>query len=151
MSRLCSLTSWPPVSRGCILTNRRISNAIVDMPPNPVWNQFTPISDLLNATADTTVVGLTNRNNFGTPVSDPWFRADNCTLIEGGLPPVSCEAPSPLSFLGCQEQYQFCKVKASSSDRRGRSLESCTPLAGLYTLFPVFCSLSARPGTGPRF
>ncbi|KAH7066435.1 hypothetical protein BKA63DRAFT_557922 [Paraphoma chrysanthemicola] len=118
----------------------QISNAILDLPPNPTWKQFAPIDDLLNTTADTTIIGLTNRNMFGASVSDPWFRADNCTVIEGGLYPVVCEAPNPLSFLGCQQQYQFCKAGSADSsatpDSANKGSHSCTPLTGLYRLFP---------------
>lgn len=122
------------------MTHHRIRNAILDLPPNPIWNQFTPIDDLLNTTADTTVVGLTNRNNFGASVSDPWFRADNCTVLHGELFPEICQAPNPLSFLACQEQYQFCKAGSADSsatlDPATEGFHFCTPLTGLYKLFP---------------
>jgi hypothetical protein len=122
------------------LTHHRISNAILDLPLNPIWNQFAPIDDMLNTTADTTIIGLTNRNNFGALVSDPWFRADNCTVFPGSLAPMNCKAPNPLSFLGCQEQYQFCKAGSADSsatpDPATKGSHSCTPLAGLYKLFP---------------
>lgn len=122
------------------------------MPPNPVWNQFTPISDLSNTTADTTVIGLTNRNNFAAPITDPWFRADNCTLRPQGLPPIVCQAPNPLSFLGCQEQYQFCKVDParpnSTSGNANTGSDSCTPLTGLYKLFPDLMFVKGSPWNG---
>jgi hypothetical protein len=118
------------------------------MPWNPIWNQFSPINDLQNITADTTVIGLINRNTFESSVSDPWFRADNCTYTTGGFPPLSCEAPNPLSFLGCQEQYQFCKVTSSSADLAGGSPGNCTPLAGLFTLFPDLLFVKGPPWNG---
>jgi hypothetical protein len=116
-----------------IITLKRIrwASAILDLPPNPHWNHFTPIADILNTSADTTIIGLTNTMSFSTAITDPWFRADNCTTTPGWLAPMTCSAVEPFSFLGCQEQYQFCIANS-----RHTSSEYCTPLTGLYKLFP---------------
>jgi hypothetical protein len=126
------------------LTSRRWTNAILNLPPIPAWFPFTPIVDVQNTTADTTIIGLTNRNDFGTAIKDPWFTADNCTAAPGALVPTTCRASNPLSFLGCQEQYQFCKEDPLSSVSSSNS-KSCTPLTGLYVLFPdVFLAKGLR-------
>ncbi|KAH6620540.1 hypothetical protein C7974DRAFT_378566 [Boeremia exigua] len=108
-----------------------LANSILDLPYNPVYVQFTPIPDILNTSADFTVVELTNRMDYAVALEDPWFRADNCTETPGQLPPVLCTASNPASFLGCQEQYQFCKPGPTPPEP-----ESCTPLTGLFKLFP---------------
>jgi hypothetical protein len=53
---------------------------------------------------------------------------------------MDCEASNPLSFLGCQEQYQFCKADSADSSATpnpaNQGSDSCTPLTGIYKLFP---------------
>lgn len=88
-----------------------------------------------NTSGDTTLIGLSNHREFRNPVTDPWFTADSCTTNPSAMAPTTCKARNPLSFLGCQEQYQFCKVPQSPSS--SSSYENfCTPLTGLYALTP---------------
>lgn len=123
----------------------RWRNDILGLSLNPSWEQFLPNSDIVNTSADTTIIGLTNRMGYGTAITDPWFLADNCTASEWILAPTLCKAANPLSFLGCQEQYQFCKAGPTSSDSPKADAESCTPLTGLYRLFPdLFLAKGAR-------
>lgn len=120
----------------------RWTNDILDLPPIPAWFPFTPIPDVQNTTGDTIIIGLTNRNDFASPIADPWFAAENCSTVSGSLISTTCRAANPLSFLGCQEQYQFCKTET------GFTADSCTPLTGLYRLFPEVFLAKGSPWNG---
>ncbi|KAF2186095.1 hypothetical protein K469DRAFT_777276 [Zopfia rhizophila CBS 207.26] len=86
---------------------------------------FEPIPELQSNNSDTIIVGLMNRMVFRTAVRDPWYNAQNCsnTTLVSALA-TGCKATNMLSWLGCQERYQFCT----------HNEEHCTPLTGLYTI-----------------
>ncbi|KAJ8105583.1 hypothetical protein OPT61_g10087 [Boeremia exigua] len=111
-------------------------SAILDLPFNPVYEPFSPSPDIVSTSADTAIIGLTNRMAYGTAVTDPWFLAENCTKNPLFFPSSLCKAVEQLSFLGCQEQYQFCKAGTAASSQGTLNSGSCTPLTGLYRLFP---------------
>lgn len=112
--------------------------SFLDIPLERVWESspFLPIPELQNSTVDTTLIGISNRIAYATPVRDPLFLADECNpnpaATNGSRRNVAtmdviCQAPNPVSFIGCQEQYSFCKESSSL----------CTPLTGLYPLAPA--------------
>ncbi|USP79295.1 hypothetical protein yc1106_06569 [Curvularia clavata] len=124
------------------------TNAILDLPPIPAWFSFTPIPDLQNTTADMIIIGLTNRIDFASAINDPWFAAENCSIVAGALEATTCRAANPMSFLGCQEQYQFCKADHRSPSSGTPTPESCTPLTGLYRLYPDIFLAKGFPWNG---
>lgn len=125
-----------------MLTSDRWASVIPGLPLNPLWLQFAPIPDLVNMTADTALISLMSSYDYSAESTDPWFRIDNCTTSTGFMS-TTCISANPLSFVGCQEQYQLCKEDASPES------DSCTPLTGYYSLFPDLSPTkgSARNGT----
>ncbi|KAF2790202.1 hypothetical protein K505DRAFT_251716 [Melanomma pulvis-pyrius CBS 109.77] len=112
-----------------------------DQPYNLMWataflnyhgdqsTPFDPIPELQSSDSDTIVISLANRILYRTAVSDPWFNAQNCTYAiydnsTGGNIPNGCASTNALSFLGCQERYQFCTYNQAT----------CTPFTGLYSI-----------------
>lgn len=85
--------------------------------------------------------------NYATAITDPWFRADNCTTTNWVMVPERCKAENPLSFLGCQDQYQFCKAESLSSNQITTN-SVCTPLTGLFKLFPDIFLARGTPWNG---
>lgn len=83
---------------------------------------FTPIPELQTEDADLSLIYLRNRVSFRNPITDPFLNAQNCSTdkTKGHL----CTSTNTLSFMGCNERYQFC-----TSDNK-----VCTPLTGLYAL-----------------
>ncbi|KAF3004370.1 hypothetical protein E8E13_009864 [Curvularia kusanoi] len=112
------------------------NNAILDLPPIPAWFSFTPIPDLQSPAADMMMIGLTNRNDFASAVNDPWFAAENCSIVPDALVASTCRAENPISFLSCQEQYQFCRPDPKSPSSKTPNPDSCTALTGLFRLYP---------------
>ncbi|KAH7130676.1 hypothetical protein B0J11DRAFT_504435 [Dendryphion nanum] len=119
-----------PYSLGWVTNN-------IDIPPELLWQMtpFSPIDDLRNKTADLQVIGITNRNVYRQPINDPWFQADNCTTDPTGMLTVTCVSSNPQAFLGCHEQYSFCKGLSADS-------QSCTPLTGIFPHAPADISLT---------
>ena len=86
---------------------------------------FEPIPELQSNDSDTIIVGLMNRMVYRTAIQDPWYDAQNCsntTLISALA--TGCKATNMVSWIGCQERYQFCT----------HNEEHCTPLTGLYAI-----------------
>jgi hypothetical protein len=86
---------------------------------------FEPIPELQSNDSDTIIVGLVNRMVYRTAIRDPWYDAQNCsntTLISALA--TGCKATNMVSWIGCQERYQFCT----------HNEEHCTPLTGLYAI-----------------
>lgn len=63
-----------------------------------------------------------NQAKYRKPVTDAWFSAQQCAPINrfDRLNTTACSTPMGLSFLGCQERYQYCTSKGTH----------CSPLAG---------------------
>jgi hypothetical protein len=89
---------------------------------------FDPIPELQSTDSDVIIISLSNHIAYRAAVNDPWFTAENCTgdtygnYTDFSAVTSGCTATNTLSFLGCQERYQFCLYGD----------EHCTPLTGLY-------------------
>ena len=104
----------------------------------PVFDGFTPISQLNREDADVTLAFLSaNSIPFSSPVDDPWYSAHlnpfQALVNASELGDSSGTAETgtiyfrdrPISVLACTEQYQLCQP--TSSPR-------CTPLTGFVVL-----------------
>ncbi|KAF2680089.1 hypothetical protein K458DRAFT_111142 [Lentithecium fluviatile CBS 122367] len=89
-------------------------------------SHFDPIPEIRPSDADLSLIALTNRMTYRNPMMDKWFDAQGpLTITDGNLNgTVTYQASNALSFLGCQERYQFC-----TSDTK-----TCTPFTGFYAL-----------------
>ncbi|KAF2689856.1 hypothetical protein K458DRAFT_382984 [Lentithecium fluviatile CBS 122367] len=92
------------------------------------YTHLSPIPELQSNDSDVYIIGLTNRVNYRKPINDTWFSARNCTEMSWNMNGdtnstlfTACTAESPLSFLGCQERYQYCTADGAN----------CSPLTGL--------------------
>lgn len=107
------------------------------------WQQqpFDPIPELVSPTADLHIISLLNRNSYRIPIKDPWFGSENETA--DAIVGKSYSTTNLLSFLGCQERYEFC-----THDKK-----SCSPFTGLYTInaSDPKSSLSLNPTQGAVF
>ncbi|KAF2464785.1 uncharacterized protein BDR25DRAFT_380694, partial [Lindgomyces ingoldianus] len=86
-----------------------------------------PIPELQSSDSDFTLIGLINRLAYRTPVEDPWFNAQNLTTWEIPSPTDFFTATNVMSFMGCQERYQFCTAGESY----------CSPFTGIYGIDPA--------------
>jgi hypothetical protein len=85
-----------------------------------------PISELKSPDSDFTLIGIINRITYRTPVEDPWFNAQNLTR-ESQSATDTFTATTAMSFMGCQERYQFCAADGNN----------CSPFTGIYGIDPA--------------
>jgi len=89
---------------------------------------FEPIPALASNSSDLSLVVLQSGVRYKDPVLDPWFSADNCSMMNGTFSTINtCYSRNPFSFLGCREQYKLCTYEGIH----------CSPLSAIYQLQPV--------------
>ncbi|PVH95128.1 hypothetical protein DM02DRAFT_691345 [Periconia macrospinosa] len=83
-----------------------------------------PIPELQSSDSDLTIIDLTNRVAYRKPVDDPWFNARNQSISPTGEDMKVYTATNLMSFIGCQESYQFCTANE----------DNCSPFTGIYAI-----------------
>lgn len=90
---------------------------------------FQPLPEFQLTEADLSLITLSFLNAYTSPVSDPWFAAQqpyNETDAYCQEADILYGRNKPLTTIGCTQQYQICNNDDPSKD--GSSAKQCTPL-----------------------